>query len=286
MMHPLLLPPELFPLELQPIIYFILLPLAVVVFAFILPSIFWFIFMTPNARTETLDRLKKRDLIEVQVETGVSFIETVKVRPEGFMVGDKTKNIYVIPRPTQKEVILDEMQTKGATDEDIKKVQDQLKNLEKQTLNASIVKGLGVRKFYAYQSFGIATTLAQLVGLDLEGIENKEVYMAVPVVAKTNKRSGPIKPVDLVLNKNERLKEWLVKVVLPVTPSLVQKHFNKNYTQNQLIAIYKAGIEEGKESVSNPLGKWLMPILIIVIIGAVILLGATFLLSGGGTPTA
>jgi hypothetical protein len=284
MIEPLLLPPELFPESLVPIVYTVLLPLAVIIFAVVLPLAFWFILMTPNARTETLDKLGKKDIVELQTETGTTFEETVTVYPEGFMIGSKTKNIYLVPRPIPKDIIMSELEAQGLTQAKIKKTYKEIKELEKITLNAGVIKGLGVRKYYAYQSVGVATTLAQLTGLDLEGIKDKEVYMAVPVVAKTNKKVGQVvKPTELVLDKNEKTKNWLVKVIWPVLPSLVQRHFNTSYLQTQMKALYEHGIAVGMARAHNPMGKWLIPILVIVVVVGVVILGATLFLGGGTT---
>ena len=136
------------------------------------------------------------------------------------------------------------------------------------------MKGLGVRIFRAYQSVGVATSLSQLVGLNSVG-DKKKACMLVPVVAKTN---NVVKPTELVLTKDKKLKEFVVNVLLPVVPSTVQKYFSYNYTMNQIIAVYRKGIQVGEERAKNPLGKWLMPLLIILIVVGIVVIGGAMLL--------
>lgn len=286
MIYPMLLPPDLFPLEMQPLIYFVLLPLACLVM-FIVPLVLFFFVFPPEARLYVFNKFQKKPMIDYETEDGTRHLETAKIYPEGFLIGDKSKNIYLLPRPTQRNVIAAELQEllKGDgtkyTEDDIEEIYDTLNKLEKRTLSAGIVKGLGVRIFRAYQSLGLATTLAQLVGLSYVG-EDSTAYMAVPIVAKSSKKMGQVlKPSELVLHENKKLKEWYVNVLLPVIPSIAQKFFNKNYTQNQLIALKNWAIEYGKAQASNPLGKWFIYILIaVIIIGGIALLA--LLVFGGG----
>lgn len=268
-----LLPPELFPIELQPIIYFILLPLALIV-SLVIPWILYFFVFPPEARLYIMDKIHKKPLIDYETEDGTRHLETAKIYPEGFLIGDKSKNIYLLPRPTQRRIIERELEGQNYTKKQIDQTYRILNELENRVLKAGVVKGLGVRIFRAYQSVGIASSLAQLVGLTYTG--NKEqVYMAVPVVAKTK---NVIKPTELYLEHDKKLKEWFVKIQLPVIPSVLQKFFNHNYTQNQLIAVFRKGIQIGEARARNPMGKWLIPIIVIcLIVGIVVIVAAVAL---------
>lgn len=274
MIYPLLLPPDLFPLELQPIIYFVLLPLAILVLMG-LGLIIWFVVMPSEARTLSLNRLKKKPLVLYETEDGTAHLETATIYPEGFLIGNQSKNMYLIPRPTQKKVVERELKAKGYSKAKIEKLYNVLQEMEEKALSAGILKGLGVRIFFAYQSVGIATSLASLVGLTYTGDKNQ--YMAIPVIAKTKK---VIKPSELALHENKKTKEWFVNVALPVNPNIVQKYFVKNYTQNQLIALFRKGVEVGLAKASNPLGKWLVPLLIILAVVVVIVIGIAVVLGG------
>lgn len=288
-----LLPPELFPPEMQPIIYFTLLPTIIGLQSAIMFIIYFFV-MPPEAKLYLWNKLKKYPMIDYETDDGVRAIEMIKPYTEGVNYGMKTGNTYLTPRPISNELILkvitpdleemaQKMKSQGKTDAEIeeaanKKVDEEIKKvreMERVILRPSIVKGLGVPIYRAYQSKAIATTLAHLVGLEYSG-NSKSTNIAVPIVKKTGKR---IDPVELNLGKDKRTDEWIMNTSLPVDPNVVKKWFRYMWTQSQIKASNRISEEIGREKEE---GYWKKMIMVVVVIGALLAIGIVAMMIGQG----
>lgn len=288
----LYLPPELFPPEWQPVIYFILLPLTILGLLF-KDLIVWFLLYPPEARLYIMDKLfHKKSLLDYEDETGTRYLTMVDVYPEGLLFDVKKKLVFLLPTPINRNQIKAILEaTKDMSKDKINEVFKALDEMEKKTLRAGIVKGLGVRIYRGYQTIGVATSLASLVGLEFdenaleiaEADQKKEDlesrFMAIPIFAKLK---GRLEPTKLFIEQGKIAKEWTVNVLLPVRPSVVKKYINGVYDQGQLIALYRKGVEEGMARAKSPLGKWLLPIFIIAMLVLGVLIVAGIFLGGGG----
>lgn len=281
MINPLsLLPPDLFPAEMQPLIYFTILPTIIGLLLFVM-IIFWVFILPPEGKLYVKNKFKKYPMIDYETDDGVRMIETMKPYTEGVNYGRLTGNTYLTPRPISNELILkvltpeltdleQELFDKGKTkdevaqalneklDKEIKKVRD----MERVVLRPSIVKGLGVPIYRSYQSKAIATTLAHLVGLEYSG-DSKSAMIAIPLIKKTGKR---IEAVELNLGKDSKTDEWIVPVSLPVDPNVVKKWFPYMWTQSQIKASNRLSEEIGQDKVAGMWKKYIIIIGVMVII--------------------
>lgn len=272
-----LLPPSVFPTELQPLIYFTLMPVALI-FGAVFLLLFWFLFMPPEAKLYIKNKFSKKDMFDVETESGVRILDTGTIYPGGLAILDKTKLKLLIGRPIPTDQIKmslpDNVSNKG-----LKKIIKAIRNTEKTTLKGSIVKGLGCKIHRVYQSSAIVTSLATLVGLEYDG-NGKSTQMAIPVLAKTKKQ---IEPTNLFIKKGMELKEWIVDVALPVEPSVIRAWSHLQVSPQQTDKLYYLGERLADLKQGSVLKKWLVPIILIVVVIAIVLI-AVVLLSSGGAP--
>jgi len=278
------LPPDIFPVELQPIIYFTVLP-TIILLQLVGVAIIYFIVMPPEARLYLWNKVKKYPMIDYETDSGVRKIECMKPHSEGVNYGLTTGNTYLTPRPISNELILKvitpeleervmELRSEGKSKEEIDKDIDKkvyaaikdVRDMERVVLRPSIVQGLGVPIFRCYLSKAIATTLAHLTGLEYSG-KSKSTQIAIPLIKKTGKR---IEAVELNLGKDKKTDKWVVDVVLPVDPNVVKKWFPYMWTQSQLKASNRISEELGR---SKEAGMWKK---YIMIIGAMVVIMAIF----------
>jgi len=280
MIQPLnLLPPDLFPPDIQPLIYFTIMP-AIIIFGIVFLIFFWILIIPPEAKTYIKNRIWKKDMFDVETESGVRILDTGKIHPEGIAVLDKTKLILPIPRPIPNQQIQMAMTSMGIEQNEINTIIKQVQEAERITLKPSIVKGLGCRMYRVFQSTALATTLATLVGLTHDG-NSKSALMAIPVLAKNGKR---IEPAKLLIKQGEKLTEltqWIVKVALLVDPNIIRTFFNPQFSPSQADAIEHLGELKERARSGSILKKWMLPIILIVII-VIIAISAVVLLGGGG----
>jgi hypothetical protein len=273
-----LLPPEMFPPEIQPLIYFTLMPLAIgFLLLFMLGA--WFIWFPPEARLYIMNKLHKKTMFDVENEAGVRFLDTGTILPEGIAVLDKSKLTLLIGRPVSNDRVAMELakMKPNVTLSELESVIKKIRDVEKVTLKPSIVKGLGCRIFRVYQSFGVATSLANLVGLEYSG-QSKTTPLAIPILAKTGKRLSPAK---LFIKKGIELAEWIVPVALPVDATVSKLWSHLDVSPLQADKLVYLGERRRELQQGSSLRKWLPYILLIIII-IVIALGAILLLGGGG----
>lgn len=275
-----LLPPNLFPPDMQPLIYFTLMP-AAIIFGAVFLLVFYLLIVPEEAKTVIWNRIKRKDMFDVESESGVRLLDTGKLHPEGIAELDKTKLILPIPRPIPNQQIKLNMATKDIDPSKIDEIVKAVQQAEKVTLKPSIVKGLGSRIYRVYQSTALATTLATLVGLEYDG-NSKTALMAVPILAKDGKR---VEPAKLLLKKGKKkigeLSEWIMPVALPVDPNVIRKWFDPQFSPSQADAIEHLGEAKERERSGSMLKKWLLPLGIIMAIIIVAII-AVMLLSGGG----
>lgn len=105
-----ILPPEIFPVDMQPLIYFTLLPL-IAIFAFIGVVLLVVVyFMLPaEAKTHAWNKLKKKPLMDHTTNTGQRILETLTTYGEGITIGDKTGNVYILPQPIGMDMIVQQL---------------------------------------------------------------------------------------------------------------------------------------------------------------------------------
>lgn len=295
-----ILPPDLFPPSIQPLVYFTLLPLALILcgVGFL---VFYLLVLPPEAKTYLWNRFKKKDMFDVETESGVRILDTGTIYAGGIVKLDKTKLVFPIPRPIPNQQIRMNMASNGMDMKNVDKVMKKVQEAEKATLKPSIVKGLGCRIYRMFQSTALATTLATLVGLEYNG-NSKTSVMAVPLLAETGekaklhlKNSKPTKsginvagkrvePAKLFIKKGTEVKEWLVDVLLPVDPNVIRKWFDPQFSPTQADDIQHLGERLERERAGSALKKWLAPIFIIMMIVIVAIIAVVLLSSGGGAP--
>jgi hypothetical protein len=105
-----ILPPEIFPSDMQPLIYFTILPL-IVIFAFIglVLLIIVYVMMPIEAKTHLWNKLKKKPLMDHTTNTGQSILETITTYGEGITIGDRTGNVYILPQPIGMDMIVQQI---------------------------------------------------------------------------------------------------------------------------------------------------------------------------------
>ncbi len=222
--------------------YFTVFPLMVIlgIFLLVFLAIMWFLWVPPEAKVYTINKLNKQIMLDYETEDGIRHLETAKAYTEGILVGNKTKNVYFLPRPISNEAVKKLLQQENITEDEIQKVVDNIRDMETKTLRAGIVSSLGCRIYRAYQSKAVATTLNTLVGLEHSG-EDKTIPMVLPAITTTDKILKKVKlkstskKDELIQKINEKLEtgQNIIRVLLPVDPALVQKFFNAQYTQSQ-----------------------------------------------------
>jgi hypothetical protein len=276
-----MMPPEMFPPDLQPIIYFTLMP-SIILFGALFLVVFWFLVIPPEAKTYIKNKLSKKDMFDVETESGVRILDTGKIYPEGIAILDKTKLIVPVPRPVPNQQLQLNLAASGELTEDkLAEVKSAVQDAERLTLKPSVVKGLGCRIYRVFQSTALATTLATLVGLEYDG-NSKHSFMAIPVLTKNGKR---VEPATLLIKKGKKsvgeLNDWVTKVFLPVDPNVIRKYFNPQFSPSQADAMQKLGEALERERSGSMLKKWMFPLIIIamVVVVAIILV---VMLGGGG----
>lgn len=278
MIQPLqIMPPDLFPPSLQPLIYFTLMPLALIL-GVVFIIVFWVLIIPEEAKMYIKNKIRKKDMFDVETESGVRFLDTGKIYPEGIAKLDKSKLVLPIPRPIPAQQIKMNMATKGMKPKDIDKIMKAVQEAEKTTLKPSIVKGLGCRIYRVFQSTALATTLATLVGLEYDG-NSKTSTMAIPMATKNGKR---IEPAKLFIRKGQELKSWVMPVGLPVDPNVIRKWFDPQFSPSQAKAIEYIGMMKERTRTGSALKSMLPYIAIIFIIIVVAIVAVMFLGGGGG----
>jgi len=208
------------------LMYFTVFPLMVIlgIFLLVFIAIMYVLWVPPEAKTYIKNKLKKKLMMDYESEAGVRKIETCTSYPEGIVVGDNSKNVYFLPRPISNAAVKKLLQQKDMTEDEIQKVVDNIRNMENRSLRPSIVSGIGCRIYRAFTSKAISTTLSALTGLEYSG-EGK----TVPVVISTPKSAELLKTI------NEKLKiSNIIRVLLPVDPSVIQKWFPSQFTESQI----------------------------------------------------
>ena len=259
-----MLPPELFPTDLQPLIYFTLLPMAIL-FGIAVVIIFYIFFIPSEAKTHIWYRFKKLPLMDYETNEGLRILEPMKSYGNGINVGTKTGNSYIIPQPISMNTILMELQpqleqiekdmkTKNpkVNPEAIKAKQAELveeeikeiRKMERVTLSTSSCKGSGAPIWRSYGSKAIGVKLAHLVGLSYEA-DNTETRLAIPLSVKTGKRLEPAKL--FFENGKPTTDQWTMPVSLPVNPSIVKKWFPKMWNPAQIAALKQIHEEIGRK---------------------------------------
>lgn len=278
-----IIPPDLIPVDLQPLFYFTLLPLALIL-GIIVVVVGYLLILPPEGRLYMANKLKKLPMVDYETDEGVRCIEMIKPYTEGVNYGVSTGNTYLTPRPIANETILEvitpdliklenKLKTEGEKDANIAKILEsvfreeinKVREMERIILKPSTVRGLGVPIYRAYQSKALATTLAHLVGLEYTSDDNQQTQFAVPVVAKTGKA---IQPVNLLIEKGKTKKvldEWVVNVLLPVDPNVVKKWFPYMWTQSQIKASNKISEEVGRNREHGIWKRYIMIMAIMVI---------------------
>ena len=298
-----LLPPELFPTDMQPLVYFTILPTIIGLLIFLIVLTYVFI-LPPEAKLYLWNRFKKDPMIDYETDEGVRKLETMKSKSEGVNYGMKTGNTYLTPRPISNELLLSvitpdlealerELKKTGKkdekgkkidyTDDEIKMLIDQkayeeirkVREMERAVLRPSIVAGLGVPIYRCYQSKAIATTLAHLIGLEYSG-DSKSTQIAIPLVAKTGKR---LEAVELNLGKDKKTGEWIVNAMLPVDPNVIKKWFKYMWTQSQIKASNRISEEIGRDKEQ---GFWKRAILIVAAIAIIMAIFFVAVIVGTG----
>jgi len=273
-----MLPPDLFPPSMQPLIYFVILPL-IVYFGIAFVAICWFIVFPPEAKLYILNRLRKKPMVDYDDESGTRHLETAKIYPEGILKCDKSKNIFFLPRPISNKYITQLLQAEkpNMTKDQIEKMLKTIRESEKTTLKPSIVKGTGTPIFRGWQSKAIVTNMATLVGLE-NNSNSKNMLVAIPIATKDNIR---LNPAQLLIKKGKETigvaKEWVANVLLPVDCSVIQKWFDPQYTQSQVTGLQELSERIGAAKNKNVLMKWMPLIIIFIIVMAVIMIAALFL---------
>jgi len=279
----MLLPPDIFPPDLQPIIYFTLLPLALIL-GLIIVGFVYFVWLPPTAKMYMWNKLKKRPIMDYETEDGVRGQEMVKPYSEGINYGMKTGNTYLTPRPISNELVykvltpeLEELEAqlkaKKMSDAEIKEAIEKrlikeirdIRDMERVVLRPSVDKDLGVPVYRTYQSKAIATTLAHIIGLEYDG-ESKTTSIAVPLIKKTGQR---IEPIELNLGKDSKTGEWIMKTSLPVDPNVVKKWFKYMWTQSQIKASNRISEEIGRDKEAGMWKKYIYIIAGMIIIMAI-----------------
>lgn len=269
-----LLPPDMFPPDLQPLIYFTLMP-AIIICGFIGLIMFYILVVPPEAKTYIWNKISKKDMFDVETESGVRILDTGKIYPEGIAKLDKTKLTVPIPRPIPNQQIKLNMASQGMTQDKMDEVIKQVREAERSTLKPSIVKGLGCRIYRVFQSTALATSMKALVGLEYDG-NSKTSVMVIPV--RNNKQKINL---TSLLKKGRKADEVIMDVALPVDPNVIRKWFDPQFSPSQADAIQHLGEQLERERTGSMLRKWMFPIIIIIVI-VVIALAAVMLLGGGG----
>jgi len=259
-----MLPPELFPTELQPLIYFTLLPLAIL-FGLVMVIVIYLFFIPSEGKTHMWYRIKKLPLMDHETNEGIRILEPMKSYGSGINVGTKTGNNYLIPQPISMNTILMELQPQlqqiekemkekhpnvnpelirkkqaEIVDEEIKEI----RKMERVLLSPSICKGSGAPIWRSYGSKAIGVKLAHLVGLSYEA-DNTETRLAIPLSVKTGKRLEPAKL--FFENGKPTVDQWTMPVSLPVNPSIVKKWFPKMWNPAQIAALKQIHEEIGRK---------------------------------------
>jgi len=232
----MILPPNIFPPEWQPLVYFTILPLTIIA-GIILIVIFWLWFVPPEAKVYIKNKLSRKLMIDYESESGIRKIETCKAYPEGIVVGDTTKNVYFLPRPISNAAIKKLLQKDKLNETQMQQVIEDIRDMENRSVRPGIVGGIGCKIYRAYTSKAIGTSISTLAGLEYSGDSKK-----VTVVIQTPESPKLLKKI------NEQLKTSnVVRVLLPVDPSIIQKFFNAQYTESAIRARDRISEEIGRK---------------------------------------
>jgi hypothetical protein len=302
-MNPLtILPPELFPPELAPLIYFTILPLIILVGGMVLVIILVLYITSPHeAKIHFWNRFKKKLILDTEMH-GRAKLETATTYPDGINIGDKTNNVIAAPQPTSMQEIAEGLHdqfeaiekdlTEKNTQAKEKLTNEQLVELiqntqaslfnqevkrineyEREAIHASTTS-YGAPILRVYGARAVATTLAQLAGLSYKG-ENKTTRLAIPILAKNKQR---IEPAQLFLEKDKELKNYYMNIGLPVDPSVAKKWFPKSYNPSIINSI-----EENAELVGQNKQKKKDRMLLYMMIVLAAMLGLIGFLAGNLT---
>lgn len=287
-----LLPPDIFPPEMQPIIYFTLLPTIIIIMAIIFVVIY--LYAPKVSKMYFFNKLKKLPIVDYETDDGRRGQETVTPYTEGVAFGNTTKTPYLFPRPLSNKLILykltpeleetkQKMLKEGKTEEQITKKLEEIiteeikdaREMERVVLRPSIDKDIGVPIYRAYLSRVNATTLAHIVGLENTG-KSKSSIIAVPIVKKTGKR---LEPVELNIGKDKKTDSWAMPVALPVDPKVIKKWFSLMWNPSQLTA---SNLVSEQIGLKNAEGFWKKFMIIICVMVGILLIGIVAMMMGQG----
>ena len=269
-----LLPPDLFPPDVQPLIYFTILPTIIgLLLAF--DFIFYFFVMPSEAKFHTWNKRKKKPIFDIHTEDGRRVLETGRVHSSGAVELHGSKENISLGLPLTRSQIKEKL-PKDATPQQIAKKVKEIRENEKVIFKPSTTS-YGARIFHVFRTTAIATSLAALVGLEYDG-QSKTAPMNVRILAKVGKRVVPAK---VFLKDGKELKHWIVDVLLPVDPTIVRKYFDPDFNPTTAKRFYWLGYERGAGKGESFLKKYLPYIIlaIIIVVGALI---ALMFLGGGG----
>jgi len=301
MINPLsILPPDIFPPDMQPIIYFTILPVIIGVLLF--GYLVLYLYAPKTSKLYFFNKMKKHPIVDFETDEGVRGQETIKTYSEGVCFGTKTGTPYIFPRPISNELILyrmepelKELEEKLKAENKTKPAKDQLskeqiidklrervseeikavRKMEGTTLRPSVDNDLGVPVYRAYRSRVNATTLVHMLGLGQDG-DDKQTLFAIPMVKKTGKRC---EAVELNLGKDKNTDEWIMNVYLPVDPKVLKKWVPDMWTPSQLTASNLISEEIGRQKNEGLMKKYLI---LFIVFGAVLALFFVAVLIGTG----